>query len=135
MRLPPILLVCTFALALTGCGVAFSDPPQGNEFFKSLTISGDKRVGQQLTASLAVKQTYPIDVPIRCELRHSKNLVKELGEQSVAADPQGNPKVTPVVGSLSFNFTVDAPGDYGVECFTAADEDNYIAKALTIASS
>ena len=135
VRLPPILLVCIVSVALAGCGVAFSDPPQGNEFFKSLSISGDKRVGQQLTAIVTIKQTYPIGVPIRCELRHSKNLVKELGEQDAPAAAGGNPKATPVAESLSFDFTVDAPGDYGVECFTAADEDNYIVKALAVRAS
>src|SRR5439155_9692774 len=55
VRSPSILIVCIFSVALAGCGVAFSDPPQGNEFFKSLSISGDKRVGQQLTAAVAVK--------------------------------------------------------------------------------
>ena len=132
MRVVPILLGCLFVLALTGCGVAFSDPPQGNEFFKSLSISGDKRVGQQLTATVAVKQSYAIDVPIRCELRKTKTLVKALGEQTVTGYPGGNPKVTPVAASLSFEFSVDAPGDYGVECFTSSDEDNYILKGLTI---
>jgi hypothetical protein len=129
------LLVCAFAPLLAACGVAFSDPPQGNEFFKSLTVMGNKRVGQPLTAVVTVKQSYAIAVPIRCELRQKKSLVKALGEETAPANPEGNPKATPIAATLSFNFTVDAPGDYGVECFTTADEDNYIAKALTIASS
>ena len=132
MRLTAILLGCLFVLALTGCGVAFSDPPQGNEFFKSLSISGDKRVGQQLTATVAVKQSYATAVPIRCELRRNKSLVKALGEESVPAYPGGNPKVTPIAATVSFDFTVDSPGDYVVECFTTSDEDNYILKGLTI---
>jgi len=135
VRSPSILIVCIFSVALAGCGVAFSDPPQGNEFFKSLSISGDRRVGEQLTAAVAVKQSYAIAVPIRCELRQNKKLVKALGEETVAPYPNGNPKVTPVAETVSFDFTVDSPGEYVVECFTSSDEDNYILKALTIQPS
>ncbi len=117
---------------LTACGVAFSDAPQGNEFWSALTVTGDHHVGQPLTAAVSYKQSYTIAVPIKCELRQSKNLVKPIGEATIPADPGGSPKATPFPGNFSFDFSVDAPGEYRVDCFTAADEDNFISKTFTI---
>jgi hypothetical protein len=46
--------------------------------------------------------------------------------------PGGSPKATPFPGNVSFDFTVDAPGEYKAECYTPNDEDNVIIDVFTI---
>jgi hypothetical protein len=38
-----------------------------------------------------------------------------------------------VTGFLTFNFGVDIPGEYRVECLTPADTENELKRTLTIA--
>jgi hypothetical protein len=44
----------------------------------------------------------------------------------------GTPDATPVAHRDSFPFTVDEPGDYYVECYTPADDDNFIRRGFTV---
>ena len=111
------------------------DAKQGNEFFKSLTVTGELRAGSPLTAAVTYEQNNPIAVVIKCEIRQGKDLVKELGSESVPLLPGGGPKATPFPGNFSFDFTMEQPGTYKAECFTPADEDNYILKTFTIGSA
>jgi hypothetical protein len=60
---------------LAGCGVAcgvqYSDPPPGTEFFKKLTIGGDLHSGGTITADVAIEQHNPVNVAVECSLRRS----------------------------------------------------------------
>jgi hypothetical protein len=128
-------LVVLFALScalLAGCGVRFRDPQPGNEFFKSATVSGDLRAGATLTGAVTIAQRYSIEVPIACELRQGKQLVKPIGSEKIAALPGGTPKSTPVAAHYTYEFTVDKPGAYKFECFTPSDEDNFIIREFTV---
>ena len=130
MRVRAVAMVCVAALAMA-CGVRFK-PKIGTEYFTSLTVEGEHRVGAPMSIVLAYDHNYPVDVQIQCEIRQGKNVVKPLGETTAAAIPNGGAKATPVAGEFRADFTVDAPGDYKAECFTPADEDNYIIKNFTV---
>jgi hypothetical protein len=52
--------------------------------------------------------------------------------QSVMPLENGGPGATPVPGSIAFDFTVDVPGTYIVECLTEKDEDNFIHDEITV---
>lgn len=133
MRTPPFALVLALSCALlAGCGVRFRDPEPGNEFFKSATVSGDMRVGTTLTGAVTIAQRYSVDVPITCELRQGKQLVKPIGAETLAALPGGTPKSTPVAAHYTYEFTVDKPGAYKFECFTRDDQDNFIIREFTV---
>ncbi len=119
-------------LVLAGCGVDFSNGEPGTEFFKSLKVNGTPTAGAPLTMVVTYAQNNPIDVAVKCELRQGKNLVKEVGSQTVPQLPGGGPKATPAAGTYSFDFTVDQPGAYKAECFTPADENNYIIREFTV---
>jgi hypothetical protein len=125
-------MLCALAASLAACGVSFRPAPEGTEFFKSLDVSGDRRAGATLTASLGYAQNNPRDVQLACELRQGKDLVQPIGMQNVPAIFGGGPERTPVPGTYTFGFTVEQAGDYKVECYTPADEDNYIIKTLTV---
>jgi hypothetical protein len=114
------------------CGVAFSAPSRDHTLFQSLKVTGQMRTGASLAAHLTYQQYLPIDIDIRCELRQDKKLVKVIGQGTVSEDPGGSPKATPIPGSVSYNFTVDAPGDYHVTCYTPSDEDNTIVYGFTV---
>lgn len=109
-----------------------SSAKNGTEFFKSLTITGDLAAGAPLTAAVGYDQNNPVPVVIKCEIRQGKNLVKELGGELAPELPLGGPKATPFPGNFSFDFVMEQPGTYKAECFTPADEDNYILKTFTI---
>ena len=131
------LPVLAFSLLLLGallgaCGVKYGADSLGNEFFNSLTVTGDMRVGHPLTGFVRFRQAYPTDISVRCELRQGKDLLRKIGEDTVKAHPSGGPKATPFPGSASYDFTIDTPGHYKFECFTPADEDNYIIKEFDV---
>ena len=117
---------------LAGCGVRFRDPQPGNEFFKSATVSGDLRVGATLTGSVTIAQRYNVEVPITCELRQGKALVKPIGAEKIAALPNGTPKSTPVAAHYTYEFTVEQAGAYKFECFTTSDQDNFIIREFSV---
>jgi hypothetical protein len=127
----PLLLVVIGSL-FAGCGVKFSDPPPGNEFFKKLTITGDLRAGGMVTATVSIEQHNPVNVAVKCELRRSSTALKTLATSTVAAKPDGGPTATPAASTYSFNFTVDSPGSYNVKCVTPSDIDNFIVKAFNV---
>jgi hypothetical protein len=117
---------------LAGCGVRYSDPEKGTEFYESMTVSGERRAGETLTVVATYTQTYPLEVESVCELRQDKQTLKEIGRTLVPLLPGGNPDATPTVGELRYEFTVDAPGVYKVECLTPKDEDNFIDEEITV---
>ena len=130
MRVLVAVMVCVAALAMA-CGVRFK-PKIGTEYFTSLNVEGEHRVGAPMSIALAYEHNYPVDVQIECELRKGKEVVKSLGATTAAAIPNGGAEATPVAGEFRADFTVDAPGDYKAECFTPADDDNYIIKIFTV---
>jgi hypothetical protein len=126
-----VVLAAASAL-LSACGISFADAPEGNEFWKSLDISGDFRAGSTLTAAFVYEQYYPADVPVTCELWSEGELLKHIGSTVVPAYPEGDPDVTPFAGSFTFDFVVDAPGTYRVDCYSNADEDNFIREEFSV---
>ena len=119
-------------LILGGCGVDFSNGEPGTEFFKSLKLTGTPAVGAQMTLVVAYEQNNPVDVAVKCEVRQGKELVREIGSQTVPLLNGGGPEATPVSGTYSFEFTVYKPGAYKAECFTPKDEDNFIIREFTV---
>ena len=133
MRVPPfVLMLALSCVVLAGCGVRFRDPQPGNEFFKSATVSGDLRVGATLAGSVTIAQRYNVEVPITCELRQGKALVKPIGSEKIAALPNGTPKSTPAAAHYTYEFTVERAGAYKFECFTPSDQDNYIIREFSV---
>jgi hypothetical protein len=120
------------ASLLAGCGISFADAPEGNEFWKSLDVSGERRAGSILTAAFVYEQFYPVDVPVTCEVLREGELLRHIGSTIIPAYPDGSPEVTPFAGSFSFDFVIDTPGEYRVDCYTNADEDNFIREVITI---
>lgn len=131
-RLPAISLLLALAVLTAACGVAFGDAPEGNEFFKSATVSGDMRAGVTLSGTVRYASNYPVAVEISCEIRRGKELVQALAVETIAALPEGGPKATPVPGAFTYTFAVAEPGTYKFECYTTKDEDNYIIRDFTV---
>jgi hypothetical protein len=119
-------------MLFTACGVKFSDPPAHNEFFQSLVVTGDTRVGTPLTAAVSYQTTYTVPVQVICELRQGTTTVSVIGRDEIPAYPGGGPEATPVPGNFSYDFVVDDPGSYKIQCYTARDEDNFIKRAFTV---
>ena len=95
-------------------------------------MSGTTIAGSPLTLALTYEQNNPVAVAVKCELRQGKTIVKPIGEQTVPLLAGGGPKATPVAGNYSFDFVVDQPGSYRAECYTPADENNYIIREFTV---
>jgi hypothetical protein len=125
----PLILA---TLVLGGCGISFSNGNSGKEFFTSLNVIGTPVTRSPLTMVVAYAQNNPIDVAVKCELRQGQNVVKEVGAETVPQLANGGPQATPVAGTYTFDFTVDEPGTYKAECYTPADENNYIIRQFTV---
>ena len=130
-RLTPVTMLIA-ALSLIACGVRYSDPEPGTEFYESIDITGDMTAGETLTVTIGITQTNPVEVVSVCELRQDKKTLFEIGRATIPALPEGNPDATPVISEQSHDFTVDEPGTFVVECLTPKDEDNFIAKEITV---
>ena len=129
---PFVLMLALSCAVFAGCGVRFRDPEPGNEFFKSAIVSGDRTAGAPLQGTIKIAQTYNIEVPITCELRQGKELVKPIGGDIVPPLEGGTPKSTPTAVEFTYQFTADAPGAYKFECFTTKDEDNFIIREFSV---
>lgn len=125
-----MLTLC--GLALAACGVKFTAAEPGTEFFTSIDITGEMRAGSPLTVLVAYEQFYPIDITLHCELRRKKEILRRLGDTVVGPLANGDPDKTPFPGVVAFDFTIDEPGTYIVECLTEKDEDNFIGDEITI---
>ena len=115
----------------SACGVTFGRSEEGNDFFTSLDVSGEKIVGSPLTAALAYETFYPVPVDITCELRQGKDLVLEIGRAQAPAVPgdlSPDDEDERVPGNISFDW-YRSPEDpklwVGVEVF----EDEAAGKA------
>ena len=128
-------MLLVVALLLSGCGVEFGSAKPGTEFFKSLKVSGTTTAGSPLTLALTYEQNNPVAVNVKCELRQGTTLVKAIGEETVPLLAGGGPEATPVAGNYSFDFVVDRPGTYRAECYTPADENDYIIREFTVTDS
>ncbi len=129
-----ILALALLGLALlTGCGIEFSSAKVTDDFFTGLDVTGDMRAGARISMNLQYQQKYPMTVYMQCELRQGKELVKVIGTAQAPEHPQGSPDAEPFPGNFIFDFVVDQPGQYRVECLTPDDEDNYIIEKITIA--
>ena len=133
MRIIPLILISYLCVLLSACGIAFGGAPEGNDFFVSFDVTGEKVAGRPLTAALTYETIYPFEVEIVCELREEKDLVREVARGRAAAVPEGlTPDDDRVAGDLVFDFVVDEPGDFHVECYTPLDEANFIIEGFEI---
>lgn len=127
------LVLMFVPLLSVGCGIAFGDAPQGNDFFTSLRVTGEKRAGAPLTAAVAYETIYPLQVEVLCELRQGTRTISEIGRGfAPAITPERHPDDEAVPGNFSIDFAVVAPGAYKVECYTVLDEANFIIEEFTI---
>lgn len=133
MKRTAALLLTVSGLALAACGVKFTAAEQGTEFFTSIDITGEMRAGAPLTVLVAYEQFYPVDITLHCELRRKKEILRRLGDTVVMPLENGGPDKTPFPGVVAFDFTIDEPGNYIVECLTEKDEDNFIGDEIEIA--
>jgi hypothetical protein len=114
------------AVLLAGCGVSFGGEEEGNEFFTSVDILGEARVGSPMTALVHIDQAYNVQVDVRCELYRGSSQVRQFAQDSVPPHPEGGPTATPFPAEFAYDFIPADPGRYSFECFTAVDDDNFI---------
>jgi hypothetical protein len=132
-RSAALLLLVFASLPLAGCGIAFGDAPQGNDFFTSLRVSGEKRAGAPLTASVSYETFYPLQIEILCELRQGSRTIREIGRGFAPAIlPEREPDDDAVPGNFSIDFSVETAGSYKVECYTVLDEANFVIEEFEI---
>ena len=130
-----LMVLAAGALFATACGIRFSDPDEGNEFFQELEVSGEHAATAPLTAELSYETFYPFEVEISCELYDGKTLVREIGRANAPAvgegrEPEEEDDLVP--GNFSFDFSVVRAGTFEVECFTPCDVDNFIVEEFTL---
>lgn len=117
---------------LAGCGVAFGDGPEANDFFVKLDVSGEKTVGAPLTAAVAYETIYPDPVEIVCELRQGSETLRAIGRATAPGVPGLTPDDDGVPGNFSFDFSVEESGSYKVECYTVKETANFIIEEFSV---
>jgi hypothetical protein len=141
------LVLLALLLALPACGVSFRSEFKGTEVFKSISVSGDRVVGSELTLNVEVAQPYPVPVEVTCYFENEDDLTddqKMVAFQERAAKA-GETVLPPTVGSnpqdkvdkqkLTFTFTPKTAGDYFVACVTPGAADNGYGTSFTVKAS
>jgi hypothetical protein len=64
-------------LSLTACGVDFASSFDGTELFKSIQLSGERRLGSELTVTVMVNPVYPTSVQIGCYYEDDERLTND----------------------------------------------------------
>jgi hypothetical protein len=132
LRSITIAVVCVLAAS---CGVQFAASIVDDEFFTGIRVSGKMEAGAPLTVVFMYQTNYPTVVEVVCEVRQDSELLKEIGRITTPAMWGGTPDAAPMPGAFAFDFRVDAPGEYRVECLTPADEDNYVFEEIEVEQS
>jgi hypothetical protein len=124
--------------------VSFRSNFEGTEVFKSISLSGERVVGTELTLNVEVAQPYPVPLQITCYYEDPDALTDD--EKSLAFQERapviGNTVLPARVGSdpqdkvekqkLSFKFKVDQPGTYFVACLTPGAAENGYGLSFTV---
>jgi hypothetical protein len=139
-RLLPLVLI----LALTACGVDFKTTYDDTELFKSVSLGGDRLVNADLTLSVVVTPAYPVPVHVACYYENGDALTDDQLNRSFIerAERIGETVLPPSAGrkpdddvpeqTLSFHFSIPAPGEYFLACLTPAAADNGLGLLFTI---
>ena len=134
-----MLSLAVLPLTLTACGVSFHETFDGTETFKSISLAGDRSVGNELTLTVTVAQTYPVPVEIACFYEDKDHLTDD--DERVAFQERARrigetvlPPATLPPGRqlLTFDFSVTEPGNYFLACMTPAAADNGLGLLFTI---
>ena len=140
LPLRPLVLALPIVLASLlshACGVTLHEKFDGTEVFKTISLSGDRTPGSQLTVHLQVTDGYPLPIHIACYYEDPNHLTDDqeklafaerarlIGETVLDGQPGRKPgdKHLPRQ-TLSFDFTAPPPGDYFLACLTPAAADN-----------
>lgn len=125
-------------LVLAACGVGFGGAPEGTEIFVRLQAPREVRAGERATLRVTYEQPYPVDVDVECVLKRGKRTVQVLGQRTIpgmpGADPT-DPRQTPEAGTLELSFVPRAVGSFWLVCETPADDNNFLARRITVLSS
>jgi hypothetical protein len=142
LALPLLLLVVS-----TGCGVTFSESFEGTELFKSIRLTGDLKVGSELTLTLNVNQGYPVPVQVGCYYEAGSRLTDDqlklafqeratfIGGEELPAALDHKPGDDVVREDLVFKFTIDEAGEYFLACLTPAAPENGLGHLFEIVNA
>jgi hypothetical protein len=131
-------------LALPACGISFRSNFDGTEVFKSISLTGDRVVGSELTLNVEVAQPYPVPVKITCYYEDPEALTDDekmvafqerapvIGEIVLPPREDSDPQDKVEKQKLSFKFKVDQPGSYFAACLTPGAAENGYGLEFTI---
>ena len=131
-------------LLLPACGVSFRSEFKGTEVFKSISITGDRIVGSELTLTVEVAQPYPVPVKVSCYYEDEDSLTDDqkmvafqeraplIGEQVLPANVGSDPQDKVEKQTLSFKFKPESPGTYFAACVTPGAADNGYGMSFTV---
>jgi hypothetical protein len=140
-RLPFLALLF---VALPACGVSFRSSFKGTEVFKSISISGDRIAGSELTLTVEVAQPYPVPIKVSCYYEDADSLTDDqkivafqeraplIGETVLPANVGSDPQNKVEKQTLSFKFKPEQAGQYFAACVTPGAPDNGYGMSFTV---
>ena len=133
IRLAGPLLLAALGAVTIACGIGSDYGHQ--EPLSKMRITGTRVAGQEMQLELDLRQTYDVDVDVECDLKQGGEVIQQIGNDTVPANPDGRPGEEPAFGSsLVFPFRVEKAGSYVVVCFTPADAENDLTASLSISA-
>jgi hypothetical protein len=141
------LVFLALLLALPACGVSFRSEFKGTEIFKSISVSGDRVAGSELTLSVEVAQPYPVPVLVTCYYENEDTLTDDqkmvafqeraskAGETVLPANVGSNPQDKVEKQKLTFTFRPEKAGKYFAACMTPGAAENGYGTAFTVKAS
>src|SRR4051812_35409006 len=138
------LFLLALLLAVPACGVSFRSEFKGTEVFKSISVSGQRVVGSELTLNVEVAQPYPVPVQVSCYFENQDDLTEDqkmvafqeraakVGETVLPANVGSAPQDKVDKQKLSFTFKPATPGDYFAACITPGAPDNGYGMSFTV---
>lgn len=127
--------LASLGLLVAGCGVGFGSAPESTELFARLAAPREVRAGERAILTVRYEQPYPVDIDVECSLKKGKRTVQVLGRETIpgmpGADPT-DPAQTPQAGAFSIGFVPRTVGEFYVVCETPADDNNFIARRITV---
>jgi hypothetical protein len=94
-----VLLASMLLLTLlTACGITLGSGEEETEIFKRLTITGDRRLGENLNMRVEYEQPYNVEIDVTCELleAHPRSTARPVTTPTPQGDPPATPTIPPI---------------------------------------
>jgi hypothetical protein len=116
----------------------------GTELFQEVELTGERRLGSELTVTMTLTNGYPVPIRVACLYEDDATLTPDqkrvgfeeramvIGETILPGTAGSRPDKEGPPLEISYRFTPQAPGSYFLSCMTPAAPDNGMGMEFTV---